>query len=58
MSSQKANRYLFRSGCFALSFGKVSEIDKGKGTLKVIIEVFGKSELVELSFFDVEKISY
>jgi transcription termination/antitermination protein NusG len=44
-------------GVFRAFIGKVSAIDKGKGTLKVVVEVFGKSQWVELTFLDVEKIS-
>lgn len=44
-------------GAFRAFIGKVSEVDKGKATLKVIVEVFGKSQSVELTFLDVEKIT-
>jgi len=44
-------------GPFRNFIGKVSEIDKGKGTLKVIVEIFGKLQSVELSFLDVEKVT-
>jgi transcriptional antiterminator NusG len=60
-----ANKYEFskgesvriKVGAFRNFIGKVSEIDKGKGTLKVIVEVFGKSQLVKLTFLDVEKVA-
>lgn len=44
-------------GAFRAFIGKVSEVDKGNGTLKVIVEVFGKSHSVELTFLDVEKVT-
>lgn len=44
-------------GAFRAFIGKVSEVDKRKGTLKVIVEVFGKSQSVELTFLDVEKVA-
>lgn len=44
-------------GAFRAFIGKVSEVDKGKATLKVIVEVFGKSQSVELTFLDVEKVT-
>ena len=60
-----ANKYEFskgesvriKVGAFRAFIGKVSEIDKAKGTLKVIVEVFGKSHSVELTFLDVEKVA-
>ena len=44
-------------GAFRAFIGKVAEVDKGRGTLKVIVEVFGKSQSVELTFLDVEKVT-
>ena len=60
-----ANKYEFsrgesvriKVGAFRAFIGKVSEIDKKKGTLKVIVEVLGKSQSVELRFLDIEKVS-
>ena len=60
---EKAKRYEFskgesvriKVGPFRAFIGKVSEINQAKGTLNVIVEVFGKSQLVELTFLDVEK---
>ena len=60
-----ANKYEFskgepvriKVGAFRNFIGKVSEIDKGKGTLKVIVEVFGKSQLARLTCLDVEKVA-
>jgi len=43
-------------GVFCAFIGKVSEIDKRKGSLKIVVEVSGKSQLVELNFVDVEKV--
>ncbi|MDT4968609.1 MAG: hypothetical protein QOJ64_3346 [Acidobacteriota bacterium] len=59
-----ANKYEFsigepvriKSGVFRAFIGKVAEIYQGNGTLKVIVEVFGKSQLVELTFMEVEKV--
>ena len=59
-----ANKYEFsigesvriKFGAFRAFIGKVSEIDKGKGTLKVIVEVSGKSQSVKLTVLDVEKV--
>ena len=60
-----ANKYEFsigesvriKVGAFRAFVGKVSEIDKRRGTLKVIIEVFGKSQPVKLTVLDVEKVA-
>ena len=60
-----ANKYEFlkgesvriKVGVFRSFIGKVAEIHKGKGTLKVSVEVSGKSQSVELTFLDVEKVA-
>ena len=60
-----ANKYEFskgesvriKVGPFRAFIRRISEIDKGKGTLKVIVVVFGKSQSVELTFLDVEKVA-
>jgi transcription antitermination factor NusG len=60
-----ANKYEFsigesvriKVGAFRAFIGKISEIDKGKGTLTVIVEVFGKSQAVKLTVLDVEKVA-
>jgi transcriptional antiterminator NusG len=60
-----ANKYEFsigesvriKVGPFRAFIGKVSEIDKGNGTLTVIVEVFGKSQSVKLTILDVEKVA-
>ena len=44
-------------GAFRAFIGKVSAVDNQKGTLKVIVEVFGKPQSVELTFLDVEKVA-
>ena len=60
-----ANKYEFskgepvriKVGAFRAFIGKISEIDKAKGTLIVIVEVFGKSQSIKLTFLDVEKVA-
>ena len=60
-----ANKYEFskgesvriKAGVFRSFVGKVEEIRTAAGTLKVIVEVFGKSQPVELTFLDVEKVA-
>lgn len=59
-----ANKFAFskgesvriKVGVFRAFIGKVSEIYERKGTLKVIVEVFGKQQPVELTFLEVEKL--
>ena len=59
-----ANKYEFskgesvrvKVGVFRAFIGKVSEIDKTKSTLTVIVEVFGKPQSIELTFLEVEKL--
>ena len=43
-------------GAYRAFIGKVAEVDKGKRTLKVILEVGGKSQSIELALLDVEKL--
>jgi transcriptional antiterminator NusG len=60
-----ANKYEFskgesvriKVGVFRSFVGKVEEIHVAEGTLKVIVEVFGKSQPIELTFLDVEKVA-
>jgi transcription antitermination factor NusG len=53
----KGESVRIKVGAFRAFIGKISEIDKAKGTLKVIVEVFGKSQSVKLNFLDVEKVA-
>lgn len=53
----KGDSVRIKVGAFRAFIGKVSEIDKGKRKLKVIVKVLGKSHSVELTFLDVEKVA-
>lgn len=52
----KGESVRIKVGAFRAFIGKISEIDKRKRTLKVIVEVCGRSQSVELTFLDVEKV--
>lgn len=59
-----ANKYEFvkgesiriKVGVFRAFIGKVSEVHERKGTLTVMVEVFGKPQPIELTFLEVEKL--
>ena len=63
--NKKGSRFTFRlgdtvrikSGPFASFTGKVEGINQTKFLLKVMVNIFGRLQPVELRFLDVEKIS-
>jgi len=59
-----ANKYEFskgesiriKVGVFRSFIGKVSEVDRRKSTLTVIVELSGKPQAIQLTFLEVEKL--
>ncbi|MGZ8848048.1 MAG: hypothetical protein ACXW3C_16435 [Pyrinomonadaceae bacterium] len=49
---------LIRTGAFQAFTGRVETVDEQQATLKVMVEIFGRTEPIELRFVDVERISF
>jgi transcriptional antiterminator NusG len=47
-----------KSGAFQCFTGKIEQVDKDKGTLKVLVRIFGRHEPIELRLLEVEKITF
>ena len=45
-------------GPFQNFTGRIEEVDQGQATLKVMVNMFGRNQPVEVRFLDVEKISF
>ena len=45
-------------GAFQCFTGRVKEVDEGKARLKVMVNIFGRQEPIELGFIEVEKIRF
>ena len=52
----KGESVRIKVGVFRAFIDKVSEVNKKKSTLTVIVEVSGKPQSVELTFLEVEKL--
>ena len=45
-------------GPFQNFTARIEEVDQDKATLKVMVEIFGRTQPVEFTFLDVEKIRF
>lgn len=45
-------------GAFQAFTGRIEEVNEEKATLKVKVSIFGRPELVEPGFLDVEKLTF
>lgn len=46
-----------QTGAFQSFTARVEEVDQSNATLKVMVNIFGRTQPIELRFVDVEKIS-
>jgi ATP-dependent Clp protease ATP-binding subunit ClpA len=54
----KGDMIRIRTGAFAAMSARVAEVDPERSLLRVHVNLYGKSKVIELSFSDVEKISF
>ena len=47
-----------KTGPFQIFSARIEELDEEKATLKVGVKIFGRYELVEVGFLDVEKLEF
>jgi len=47
-----------KSGAFQSFTARIETVDQDLATLKVMVEIFGRTEPIELRFLDVEKITF
>ena len=45
-------------GAFQSFTGKITEVDERHATLKVVVKIFARTQPIELTFLDVEKIAF
>lgn len=53
---KEGDRVVVRSGAWKETVGEISRLDVGKGTLTIMVPMFGRDTPVELGFAEVEKI--
>ena len=47
-----------KAGAFQNFTGRIEEVDQDRATLKVMVNIFGRTQPVELKSLDVEKITF
>jgi transcriptional antiterminator NusG len=47
-----------KTGAFQGFTGRIEEVDEATATVKVMVRIFGRTEPIELTFLDVEKIAF
>lgn len=47
-----------KAGAFQSFTGRIEEVDEERRTLKVIVRIFSRNQPVELTFLEVEKITF
>jgi len=47
-----------KNGAFQNFTARIEEVDQEKATLKVRVKIFGRTQPIELTFLDVEKITF
>lgn len=57
-SFEVGDRVRIKSGPFQAFIGKVAEVDRDMGILRIRVAIFGREEPVELKFLDVEKLAF
>ena len=45
-------------GAFQNFTGRIEAVDQGKATLKVMVKIFARTQPIELTFLEVEKIKF
>ena len=47
-----------KTGAFQNFTAQIREVDESTATLKVMVKIFGRTQPIELTFLDVEKITF
>jgi len=47
-----------KTGAFQNFTARIDEVDQEKAMLKVMVKIFGRTQPIELTFLDVEKIAF
>jgi len=47
-----------KTGAFQSFTAQIKEVDESTATLKVMVKIFGRTQPIELTFLDVEKITF